>query len=46
MMVSRICRMIDHDYFPEGMGREPEGETIPESNVDEAVVFEEFFQLA
>jgi hypothetical protein len=41
--VSRIHRMIDNDYFMEGMGREPGEEIVSEPNPDEAVVFEEFF---
>jgi hypothetical protein len=35
--------MIDHDYFTEGMGREPGEETVLEPHSDKAVVFEEFF---
>jgi hypothetical protein len=40
---SRIRGMIEHGYFTEGMGREPNEETIPEPHSDKAVVFEEFF---
>jgi hypothetical protein len=41
--VSRIREMIDSGYFIEGMGSEPREETVPQPQVNEVVVFEEFF---
>jgi hypothetical protein len=38
--VSQILRMVDDGYFVDGMGGEPKEETIPELNVDEAVLFD------
>jgi hypothetical protein len=35
--------MVDSGYFAEGMGRVPEEETVLEPQLDEAVVFEEYF---
>jgi hypothetical protein len=43
VIVSRIHGMVDNGYFTDGMGHEPGEETIPEPNVDEAMVFKEFF---
>jgi hypothetical protein len=43
VIVKQIRGMIDHGYFTEGMGCEPEEETILEPHSDEVVVFKEFF---
>jgi hypothetical protein len=43
VIVSRIHGMVDNGYFTDGMGHEPGEETIPEPNVDEVMVFKEFF---
>jgi hypothetical protein len=39
----RIRVMEDLGYFAKGDGRAPGVETVPEPNIDEAVVFEDFF---
>jgi hypothetical protein len=41
--VSQIRTMIDSGYLAEGMGCELGEETVSEPNLDDAVVFEEFF---
>jgi hypothetical protein len=41
MTVSRIHGMVNGGYFADGMGCEPGQETVPEPNVDEAVLFED-----
>jgi hypothetical protein len=43
VMVKRIQGVIHNGYFAEGMGRDHGGETVPEPQADEAVIFEEFF---
>jgi hypothetical protein len=35
--------MEERGYFPEGEGRAPGAETVPEPNGDEAIVYEDFF---
>jgi hypothetical protein len=41
--VSKIKEMEERGYFPEGEGRAPGAETVPEPNGDEAIVYEDFF---
>jgi hypothetical protein len=43
IMVGKIIEMEERGYFPEGEGRAPGAETVPEPNGDEAVVYEDFF---
>jgi hypothetical protein len=43
LTISHIKEMIDHGYFAEGAACVPGEETVLDLNVDEDVVFEEFF---
>jgi hypothetical protein len=43
--VSHIWQLESLGYFVEGSTREPGKETVPEPNIDEATVFEEFFAV-
>ena len=45
MMEEAIKALEDEGYFPAGKGRPPRGETVPQPEVDEAVVFKDFFCL-
>jgi hypothetical protein len=44
--VRKIKEMEERGYFPEGKGRAPRTETMPEPNGDEVVVYEDFFSPA
>ena len=45
MMGEAIKALEDEGCFPAGKGRPPSGETVPQLEVDEAVVFKDFFCL-
>jgi hypothetical protein len=41
--IGKIKEMMEKGYFAEGEARAPGAETVPESDSDEAIVYEEFF---
>ena len=43
MTEEAIKSLEEEGCFPEGKGRLPRGETVPQPEVDEAVVFKDFF---
>jgi hypothetical protein len=43
--ISRIREMIANGYFVDGMARMPREETVRKPHADEAIVFEEFFNI-
>ena len=45
MMEDAIKSLEEEGCFPEGKGRLPHGELVPRSEVDESVVFKDFFCL-
>jgi len=46
MMEEAINVLEDEGCFPAGKGRPPRGETVPQLEVDEAIVFKDFLLVA
>lgn len=44
LMIAEVIKALeDEGHFPEGKGRPPCGEIVPQPEVDEAVLFKDFF---